>query len=279
MKSNSMGQNHSGCCVEHFTDRHWMQRAMDQRGAGRLAGADADGVEYRGAGVDAETGKQLSPAEALAIQNISAEASKDLTLMQSLYSQYKANPERGHAAEDRSLIQEHESKPACAVAGSSHQRPGALRTDYCSSESDPDYREQLCFADSAGAVFMPDNRDGKAEHCHPSSQGLEKAMEPAGMRSQRECCARCRALGASVEVTKHQFLCSQFQFSDEVCAMSLPVIAITNASTCLTDEQVEAAIPALQRQVSLDFKATGIWIAIDLPAQRSAADRRVVADF
>ena len=37
--------------------------------------------------------------------------------------------------------------------------------------------------------------------------------------------------------------------------MSLPVIAVTNASTCLSDEQVEAAIPALQQQVSLDFKA------------------------
>ena len=37
--------------------------------------------------------------------------------------------------------------------------------------------------------------------------------------------------------------------------MSLPVIALTNASTCLTDSQVEAAIPALQHQVSLDFKA------------------------
>lgn len=37
--------------------------------------------------------------------------------------------------------------------------------------------------------------------------------------------------------------------------MSLPVIAITNASTCLTDEQVEAVLPALQKQVSNDFKA------------------------
>src|SRR5579872_2857747 len=37
--------------------------------------------------------------------------------------------------------------------------------------------------------------------------------------------------------------------------MSLPVIAVTNASTCLTDEQVGAALPALQRQVSADFKA------------------------
>lgn len=37
--------------------------------------------------------------------------------------------------------------------------------------------------------------------------------------------------------------------------MSLPVIAITNASTCLTDSQVEAVLPALQKQASDDFKA------------------------
>jgi hypothetical protein len=37
--------------------------------------------------------------------------------------------------------------------------------------------------------------------------------------------------------------------------MPIPVIAITNASTCLTDAQVEAVLPALQKQVSADFKA------------------------
>jgi len=37
--------------------------------------------------------------------------------------------------------------------------------------------------------------------------------------------------------------------------MPLPTIAITNASTCLTDAQVEAVLPALQKQVSDDFKA------------------------
>jgi len=36
--------------------------------------------------------------------------------------------------------------------------------------------------------------------------------------------------------------------------MPIPVIAITNASTCLPDAQVEAVIPALQKQVSEDFK-------------------------
>jgi hypothetical protein len=39
-----------------------------------------------------QSGKQLSPAEAAAIQNISAEANKDLTLLQTFYNDYKANP-------------------------------------------------------------------------------------------------------------------------------------------------------------------------------------------
>jgi hypothetical protein len=43
--------------------------------------------------------------------------------------------------------------------------------------------------------------------------------------------------------------------------MALPVIAITNASTWLTDLQVSAAIPSLQRQVTLDFRAYWAWIA------------------
>ncbi|HEX3740882.1 MAG TPA: hypothetical protein VHV29_14370 [Terriglobales bacterium] len=37
--------------------------------------------------------------------------------------------------------------------------------------------------------------------------------------------------------------------------MSLPMIAVTNASTCLSDTQVEAVVPALQKQVSNDFQA------------------------
>ena len=37
--------------------------------------------------------------------------------------------------------------------------------------------------------------------------------------------------------------------------MPIPVIAITNVSTCLSDAQVEAVLPALQKQVSDDFKA------------------------
>jgi hypothetical protein len=53
-----------------------------------------------------QTGKQVSPAEALAIQNISAEASKDLTLLQALYNTYKANPSPDALQKIESLIQD-----------------------------------------------------------------------------------------------------------------------------------------------------------------------------
>jgi hypothetical protein len=51
-----------------------------------------------------ESGKQLSAAESATIQNISAEASKDLTLLQTLYNQYKANPDNGTLQKIESVI-------------------------------------------------------------------------------------------------------------------------------------------------------------------------------
>ena len=42
--------------------------------------------------VTLQSGKQLNPADAAAIQSISAEAGKDLNLLQTLYNQYEANP-------------------------------------------------------------------------------------------------------------------------------------------------------------------------------------------
>lgn len=39
-----------------------------------------------------QSGQQLSASEAQAVQNISAEASKDLNLLQTLYNQYQASP-------------------------------------------------------------------------------------------------------------------------------------------------------------------------------------------
>jgi hypothetical protein len=53
-----------------------------------------------------QSGKQLTPAEALAIQNISAEASQDLTLLQAMYNAYKAHPSAGDLQKIESMIQE-----------------------------------------------------------------------------------------------------------------------------------------------------------------------------
>jgi hypothetical protein len=39
-----------------------------------------------------QSGQQISAGEAAAIQNVSAEASRDLNLLQTLYNEYKANP-------------------------------------------------------------------------------------------------------------------------------------------------------------------------------------------
>lgn len=53
-----------------------------------------------------QSGQQLTPAEAQAIQNISAEASKDLTLLQSLYNAYKTNPSADALQKIENMIQQ-----------------------------------------------------------------------------------------------------------------------------------------------------------------------------
>jgi hypothetical protein len=51
-----------------------------------------------------QSGQQLSPAEAAAIQNISAQASKDLNLLQALYNDYQQNPNAGTMQEIQTAI-------------------------------------------------------------------------------------------------------------------------------------------------------------------------------
>src|SRR5277367_3817924 len=51
-----------------------------------------------------ESGKQISAAEAAAIQGISAQASKDLNLLATLYNQYKANPSASTLQKIESVI-------------------------------------------------------------------------------------------------------------------------------------------------------------------------------
>lgn len=51
-----------------------------------------------------ESGKQINAAEAAAIQNISAQASKDLNLLAALYQDYKANPSASTIQKIQSVI-------------------------------------------------------------------------------------------------------------------------------------------------------------------------------
>jgi hypothetical protein len=51
-----------------------------------------------------QSGKQISSADAAAIQNISAQASKDLNLLESLYNEYQANPSASALQKIQSVI-------------------------------------------------------------------------------------------------------------------------------------------------------------------------------
>lgn len=51
-----------------------------------------------------QSGNQLSASDAAAIQNISAQASKDLNLLQSLYNEYKSSPNAGTVQQIQSVI-------------------------------------------------------------------------------------------------------------------------------------------------------------------------------
>jgi len=53
-----------------------------------------------------QAGKQLNGADAVAISNISAEATKDLSLLQALYNEYKSSPSTGTIENMQNVIAE-----------------------------------------------------------------------------------------------------------------------------------------------------------------------------
>jgi hypothetical protein len=62
-------------------------------------------------------GKQMVPGDTAAIQNISAQASKDLNLLESLYNDYKSNPSTGGVQKIQSVIADmNQSLPALLQA-------------------------------------------------------------------------------------------------------------------------------------------------------------------
>jgi hypothetical protein len=64
-----------------------------------------------------QSGKQISAADAAAIQNISAQASKDLNLLEALYNEYKSNPSTSALQKIESVIADiNQSLPALLQA-------------------------------------------------------------------------------------------------------------------------------------------------------------------
>jgi hypothetical protein len=64
-----------------------------------------------------QSGQQISPTEAAAIQNISAQASQDLNLLATLYNEYKANPSASVLQKIQSVIADiNQSLPALLQA-------------------------------------------------------------------------------------------------------------------------------------------------------------------
>ncbi len=64
-----------------------------------------------------QSGQQISPTEAAAVQNISAQASKDLNLLATLYNEYKANPSASVLQKIQSVIADiNQSLPALLQA-------------------------------------------------------------------------------------------------------------------------------------------------------------------
>jgi len=64
------------------------------------------------------SGKQASAADVAVIQNISAQASRDLNLLQSLYSEYKANPNNTTLQKIQNVISDvNQNLPALLQAG------------------------------------------------------------------------------------------------------------------------------------------------------------------
>ena len=132
-----------------------------------------------------QSGKQLNPAEAAAIQNISAEAGKDLALLQTLYNQYKANPQASKLQEIQSAIAEiNQNLPA--LLQSAHIGDPVLAARIAAAV-DLILTTVTSFAGLIPQTAVVTARcSGSREHCRAESQGPEEAVEPAGVCAYRE---------------------------------------------------------------------------------------------
>jgi hypothetical protein len=113
-----------------------------------------------------QSGQQISTAEAAAIQNISAQASKDLNPLATLYNEYKTNSSASTPAEDPGRYRRHRPEPAGPLAGGAHRRSGSLGPGHSWSQSDPDDGRQLRGADATDFSASRVTQAGPPRTCH-----------------------------------------------------------------------------------------------------------------
>lgn len=128
-------------------------------------------------------GKQTNNAEMAVVQNISTQASRDLNLLQTLYGEYKANPN------DTTL-----AKIQTVIAALNQNLPALLESAHISN---PLLAARVTAAvnlilgsvNSFAALIphasMTVARVAMAGPSLPTEQELKTALEPAGMRSVR----------------------------------------------------------------------------------------------
>jgi hypothetical protein len=144
------------------------------------------------------SGKQVSAADLAVIQNISAQASRDLNLRQTLYSEYKANPNSTTLAKIQNVISDLNQNLPSLLQSAHISKCRAFCAGHCRGEPDSDNSGRLRFSDAA----KPNRRIGQCtDPILTSTERSEAAVEPAGLRVnwKRECRPSIRAKRAAVK--------------------------------------------------------------------------------
>jgi hypothetical protein len=150
-----------------------------------------------------QSGQQLSASEAQAIQSISAEASKDLNLLQTLYNQYQANPTASALQKIQSTVADI-SHNLPALLQAAHIGDPVLAARMASAVNYTGDRDQLCSTDpaSVGDANRPDSRGSvvRKEGNYSSAAGPQEAVEPDRMRHHGESQPGFRVLSLPAEI-------------------------------------------------------------------------------
>jgi hypothetical protein len=92
------------------------------------------------------SGQQASTADIAVIQNISAQASRDLNLLQTLYGEYKANPSASTLQKIQNAIADLNQNLPTLLQSAHVSNPILSARNHCRGELDSDNREQFrCF--------------------------------------------------------------------------------------------------------------------------------------